>query len=366
MRRRMPTRTILLTGFPGFIGTRLVARLLADEPDSRIIVLVEPRMAGRAQEVAVRLEGGRRIEVVTGDIGQRRLGLTPARHERLAADVTHVIHLAAVYDLAVPAPIAERVNVLGTENVVTFCRACPGLERLDYVSTAYTAGMRSGRVMEAELAAGQAFKNHYESTKFAAEVIVRGAMDAVPTAIWRPAIVVGDSRTGETQKFDGPYYILRLVSVGERLHLPIPRIGSGAAPFNVVPVDFVVDALAVGSRLPDALGRTFHLTDPDPLSADRLLAVLAQAYAGRTPWLRLPPALLDRAMRLRVARAMLAGMPREALVYMNHPVTFDTTNARAVLGAAGLACPGFESYAAVITAFFREHEHEAAFVPGNH
>ncbi len=362
----MPTRTILLTGFPGFIGTRLVARLLADEPDSRIVVLVEPRMAGRAQEVAVRLEGGRRIEVVTGDIGMRRLGLTPARHERLAAEVTHVVHLAAVYDLAVPAQIAERVNVLGTENVVAFCRACPGLERLDYVSTAYTAGERSGRVMEAELAAGQAFKNHYESTKFAAEVVVRGAMDQVPTAIWRPAIVVGDSRTGETQKFDGPYYILRLVSLCERLHLPIPRVGAGAAPFNVVPVDYIVDALAVGSRLPAALGRTFHLTDADPLSADRLLAVLARAYGGRTPRVRVSPALLERTMRLRAVRAMLSGMPREALAYMNHPVTFDTTNAEEILGAAGLTCPGFESYAPAITAFFREHEHDPAFAPRHH
>lgn len=359
----MPTRTILLTGFPGFIGTRLVARLLADEPDSRIIVLVEPRMAGRAQEVAVRLEGGRRIEVVTGDIGQKRLGLTPARHARLAAEVTNVVHLAAIYDLAVPAPVAERVNVLGTENVVAFCRACRDLERLDYVSTAYTAGLRSGTVLESELAAGQAFKNHYESTKFAAEVIVRGAMDAVPTAIWRPAIVVGDSRTGETQKFDGPYYMLRLVSLCARLHLPIPRVGAGAAPFNVVPVDFVVDALAVGSRLPDAVGRTFHLTDADPLSADELLATLARAYAGRTPRLRLPPALLDRAMRIGALRALLAGMPREALAYMNHPVTFDTTATREVLGPAGLTCPRFEDYAPAITEFFRAHEHDPALQP---
>ncbi len=365
MRARMPVRTILLTGFPGFIGTRLVARLLNDEPESRVIVLVEPRMAGRAQEVAVRLAGGRRIEVVTGDIGRRRLGLPDARHARLAADVTHVMHLAAIYDLAVAPAIAERVNVLGTEHVVAFCRACPQLQRLDYVSTAYTAGERSGLVMEGDLAAGQSFKNHYESTKFAAEVIVRGAMADVPTAIWRPAIVVGDSQSGETQKFDGPYYMLRLVALCERLHLPVPRIGAGAAPFNVVPVDFVVDALAVGSRLPDAIGRTFHLTDPEPLTADRLLRVLAQAYAGRSPRLRLPAPLLDRAMRLRPVRALLAGMPREALVYMNHPVSFDTTNAQAVLGAAGLSCPRFESYAPVITAFFREHEDDPAFAPGH-
>ena len=359
----MSAPTILVTGFPGFIGTRLVARLLADDTDSRIVVLVEPRMAGRAQEVAVRLAGGRRIEVVTGDIGERRLGLTDARHARLAGEVTKVFHLAAIYDLAVPAAIAERVNVRGTENVVGFCRACANLERLDYVSTAYTAGERSGRVMEGDLAEGQAFKNHYESTKFAAEIIVRGAMGEVPTAIWRPAIVVGDSQTGETQKFDGPYYLLRLIALCARLHLPIPRIGRGDAPFNVVPVDFVVDALAVGSRIPQTLGRTFHLTDADPLSADELLAVLAREYAGRAPRLRVSPALLERSLRHSPVRKLLAGTPRESLVYMNHPVQFDTTNTREVLGAAGLACPGFEDYSPAITRFFEQHEHDAAFAP---
>ena len=97
----------------------------------------------------------------------------------------------------------------GTQHVLDLARRAPGLERHHYVSTAYTAGWRSGRVHEAELAAGQTFKNHYESTKFAAEVVVRNELDRVPTTIYRPAIVVGDSRTGETQKFDGPYYLLR-------------------------------------------------------------------------------------------------------------------------------------------------------------
>lgn len=359
----MSARTILITGFPGFIATRLVARLLADEADSRIIVLVEPRMAGRAQEVAARLDAGSRVQVVTGDIGVRRLGLTPARHERLAGEVTQVFHLAAIYDLAVPAAVAERVNVLGTENVVAFCRACKNLERHDYISTAYTAGTRSGRVLEADLAAGQTFKNHYESTKFAAEVIVRGSLDEVPTAIWRPAIVVGDSQTGATDKFDGPYYLLRLISLCRRLHLPVPRIGRGDAHFNIVPVDFVISALAVGSRTPAAIGKTFHLTDPDPLKSDEVLKVLAREYAGSTPRVRLPPAVLERSLRFRLVRALLAGTPPESLIYMNHPVQFDTTNTREILGAAGLQCPGFEAYAPAITSFFRAHETDAALAP---
>ena len=97
--------------------------------------------------------------------------------------------------------------------MLELCAACERLERLNYVSTAYVAGVRKGVVYEHELALGQAFKNHYESTKFQAEVWVRDAMDDVPTTIYRPAIVVGDSRTGETQKFDGPYYMLRVISL---------------------------------------------------------------------------------------------------------------------------------------------------------
>jgi len=356
-------RTLFLTGFPGFIATRLAARLLADDPQARLVALAEPRMAERARAVASAMDGAERIEVVTGDITDRRLGLESTDWQRLTARVTQVLHLAAIYDLAVPAEIAERVNVEGTKHVIGFCRACPNLERFDYVSTAYTAGLRSGRVMEAELAAGQGFKNHYESTKFAAEVAVRGSMDAVPTAIYRPAIVVGDSQTGETQKFDGPYYLLRLISLCARLHLPIPQIGRGDALFNVVPVDFVVDAMAVASRDGAVLGRTLHLTDPDPVRSADLLRVLAREYAGREPWLRLPPALVERSLAYEPVRRLLAGTPRESLVYLNHPVTFDTTNATRLLGAHGLACPRFEDYAPNIVRFFRAHETDPALGP---
>src|SRR5436190_16340991 len=232
--------TALVTGFPGFIGRRLVRRLVND--GARVVTLVEARMADKAREIAP--EG---VEVVTGDITERHLGLDDATWERLTGEVTHVFHLAAVYDLAVPAEIAQRVNVDGTGNVLELCVACERLERLNYVSTAYVAGWRSGVVYEHELSLGQSFKNHYESTKFQAEVWVRDEMDRVPTTIYRPAIVVGDSKTGETQKFDGPYFMLRVVSVAERRGMPIAQFGRAEAPFNVVPVDFVVDALVAAS-----------------------------------------------------------------------------------------------------------------------
>ncbi|MDQ3720132.1 MAG: SDR family oxidoreductase, partial [Actinomycetota bacterium] len=210
----------LVTGYPGFIGSRLVGALIDDDPELRIVALVEPRLAATAREQAPE-----RVEVIEGDIADRRLKLSDADYERLAAEVTQVYHLAAIYDLAVPIEVAQAVNVDGTGNVLDLCLACERLERLHYVSTAYVAGLRTGVVYEHELSLGQRFKNHYESTKFQAEVWVRQQMDRVPTTTYRPAVVVGDSQTGETMKFDGPYYMLRVISRSQRLGQPIPRFG---------------------------------------------------------------------------------------------------------------------------------------------
>jgi len=354
-------RTVLLTGFPGFIAGRLVGRLLGDDAGLRIVALVEPRMADRARTAAAAISP--RITVEPGDITDPGLGLSPERYAALTAKVSGVMHLAAIYDLAVPMELAEAVNVQGTQHVVDFCRACEHLERLDYVSTAYVAGLRSGRVYESELAAGQPFKNHYESTKFAAEVIVRNAMDEIPTTIYRPAIVVGDSQTGETQKFDGPYYVLRFVSLADRRPGPLLQIAGEDASFNVVPVDFVVDAIAAGSRDPAMLGETLHLVDPEPVAAAELMRLLAQSFVGRTPKLRLPRALVDKIVaNPRLRKLLAADTPRESLVYLNHPVTFDTSRATALLAPHGLRCPRFPEYVDTMVAFFREHEDDPMFV----
>src|SRR5258707_1222306 len=255
---------VLVTGFPGFIGRRLVRELLAEDPAQRVACLVEPRMEQAARAAAAELPGSDRVEVLAGDIRDRSLGLSKDDEERLAAETTAVFHLAAIYDLAVPLELAQRVNVDGTGNVIEFCQRCEKLERHNYVSTAYVAGNRRGIVYEHELIQGQWFKNHYESTKFQAEVWVRESMDKVPTAIYRPAIVVGDSQTGDTQKFDGPYYMLRAISVSQRRGWPIAQYGRSAAPFNVVPVDFIVHGLMAGSKDELASGETFHLGDPQP------------------------------------------------------------------------------------------------------
>ena len=352
----------LITGFPGFIARRLVAKLLAEDPELRITALVESRMADAARSAAGAIDPAR-ITLLAGDIGERRLGLDDADYDRLAGDVEEVHHLAAIYNLAVPLEAAQRVNVDGTGNVLDFCLACKTTARLHYVSTAYVAGVRHGVVYEHELSVGQEFKNHYESTKFQAELWVRSRMDEVPTTVFRPAIVVGDSRTGETQKFDGPYYLLRTIARSVRMNSPIPQLGKAGAPFNVVPVDFVVDAIAALSRDDSSVGETLHLVDPDPLTAKQLTTLLSKEYAGKEPTLRVPATLVAESLRFKPVRDLFEGAPRESIRYLNHAVRFDTRRADEVLARQGLRCPNFGEYVAPLVRFFREREDDPALRP---
>jgi thioester reductase-like protein len=351
--------TALVTGFPGFIGRRLVRTLAADHPELRIVALVEARMEATARELAGQISD--RVEVIAGDITQPQLGMPAADHERLTGEVAHVFHLAAIYDLAVPEQVARLVNVEGTRNVLDFCEACERLERLAYVSTAYVAGTRTGVVLESELDAGQGHKNHYESTKYEAEVLVRARMDRIPTTILRPAIVVGDSRTGETEKFDGPYYLLRVISRFRRMHLPIVRFGASEAPFNVVPVDYVVAAIAAATFVAEAEGETLHLVDSEPLTTRELMTELGREYAGREPRGRVPAGFGTSLLRFKWGRRLYGGAPRESIAYLNHPVRFDTTRSVALLSSLGLAPPRFTDYVDAMVAFFRDHEDDPAF-----
>jgi thioester reductase-like protein len=348
----------LVTGFPGFIGRRLVRRLLESGGRTKVVALVEERMADRARELA-----GDRVEIVAGDISQRRLGLDEATWKRLTGSVTHVFHLAAIYDLAVPIQVAQRVNVDGTGNVLELCQACKKLERLAYVSTAYVAGTRTGVVYEHELSLGQDFKNHYESTKFQAEVWVREAMGSVPTTILRPAIVVGDSRTGETEKFDGPYYILRTIARAQRMGRAVMQFGASEALFNVVPVDYVVDAIAATAVVPETEGETLHLVDPEPLTTRELVTTLSMQYARRPPRGRVSPRLVAAALRSARVREAFGGTPRESIAYLNHPVTFDVRRAVDLLAPHDLRPPRFADYVGAMVSFFRAHEDDPSYVP---
>ncbi|MEA2483707.1 MAG: hypothetical protein QOC55_1654 [Thermoleophilaceae bacterium] len=354
---------LFVTGFPGFFGKRLVRELLADSTTIQVVCLVEPRMEEGARTAAAELDGGERVEILPGDITERRLGLSSENYQRLAAETKAVFHLAAIYNLAVPFEIAQKVNVDGTGHIVEFCEHCERLERLNYVSTAYVAGTRKGVVYEHELIMGQWFKNHYESTKFQAEVWVREAMDKVPTAIYRPAIVVGDSESGQTQKFDGPYFMLRAIGVSMKRGWPIAKYGKSAAPFNVVPVDFVVNGLMAGSKDDAAIGQTFHLVDPDPISSGEVFELLSELYANRKPSYTMPARPVALALRAKPVQKFFEGIPAESIQYLNHPVRYDARRASDLMERSGLRLPRFPEYAETMVKFFREHEDDPAFAP---
>ena len=350
----------LLTGFPGFIGTRLSRKLLADDADLKIIALVEPQMADRARTVAE--EFGGRLEVIEGDITDPKLGLSAADYDKYAGEVRRVYHLAAIYNLAVPEAVAIKVNVDGTKHVLDFCLACKDLERHHYVSTCYVAGKRKGLVKESELDEGQEFKNHYESTKFAAEVLVRESMSKIPTTVYRPGIVVGDSKTGDTQKFDGPYFILWFIHRMNQFGLTVGDMGTDEANFNAVPVDFIVSAMAACTQDPETVGATLQLADPNPLTTRQFVRLLAKTYTNKYPFgPNVPDFVMKPFLAFGPTRKFYGGTPFESLVFLKHPVKYDTTEATRHLARNGLRCPEFHEYVPVMVDFFRRNKHNPSF-----
>ena len=217
--------TVLMTGFPGFLGSALLPNILK-RTGGQAVCLVQAKYAALAaqrinQLVAADGSLKGRITLSEGDITAPGLGL----HEGVLGDVTETWHLAAVYDLAVDRALAVRVNVDGTRNVLDALERCPKLERLHYFSTCYVSGRYAGPFSEDDLDVGAPFNNFYEETKHLAEVEVRRRMAAgLPATIYRPSVVVGDSRTGETQKYDGPYFILQWL-LRQPKHAVMPLAG---------------------------------------------------------------------------------------------------------------------------------------------
>jgi len=351
-------KKIFLTGFPGFIGTRLIRELLKKDDSIEVVALVQQKFLHTAEASRSRLSeeipnAAQRVQFVFGDITQDNLGI--ADIAAVSQETTAVFHLAAAYDLAVPREIGMRINVEGTKNVVAFARRCRKLERLDYVSTAYVSGTCTGAFSENSFDCGQKFKNFYEETKFLAEKIVRDAAD-VPSVIYRPGIVVGDSKTGETSKYDGPYYVLQTMMSLPR-NFPFPRIGKGDAEVNLVPIDFVVNAMAKLSTDKASIGKTFHLTDPSPMRVGELQDLFAKTIGKKFIPLPLPPSVARMAMSVGLVRKVYR-MPLELVDYFIHNVHYDSSFTTEALRKYGMSCPKFPDYLNTLVGFFLSHKHE--------
>jgi thioester reductase-like protein len=352
--------TFFVTGFPGFLGSRLLPRILRRSPQARAACLVQPKFEALAKERVAALEAAEpalagRIDLVRGDLTATGLGLDDG--PGLAARTTEIWHLAAVYDLSVPRAVGMRVNVDGTRNVLRFAEACPGLARHHYVSTCYVSGRYCGPFHESDLDVGQSFNNFYEETKFLAEVEVAEARaGGLPTTVYRPAIVVGDSGTGDTQKFDGPYFLLQWLVRQPRGWALVPVVGDPTmVRFNMVPSDFVIDAIEHLSGLEASARRTYQLADPRPLTVDGLLTEMLRAVDRRGIRVPLPRRLTTWSLAHIPPLERFVGIPASAVEYFVHPTHYDTAQADRDLAGSGVACPPVADYLPTLVRFMTEH-----------
>ncbi len=348
--------TIFITGFPGFIATRLLKRL-AMEP-ARFILLVQPALLARAGEEIEEIANGTgaardSFQIVEGDITQENLGIASAELEMARRETTTLFHLAAIYDLAVAREPAMRVNVEGTRNVNNFAKTIPKLRRYHYVSTCYVAGKRKGLILETELRHDAGFRNHYEETKYAAELEVEALKSELPVTIHRPAVVCGDSATGETAKYDGIYYLIHYLRKWPAA-LTRLNIGNDEVCLNLVPIDYVIEAMVALAKDDLAIGATVQIADPAPLTTKQLFDEISKALKCRASLVTIPAGLVQRLLMLPISPP-LTGLPRCAVPYFFLEQTHDSTRARELLDPHGIRCPRFPDYVGALVSFVAEH-----------
>jgi nucleoside-diphosphate-sugar epimerase len=348
--------TIFLTGFPGFIAGRLVERLARD--GARFLLLVQPAFVERAREDISRIASETNtppanFRILEGDITREGLGLSAPDADAARSETSVLFHLAAIYDLAVAREAALRVNLEGTRNVNSFARSLKGLRRYHYVSTCYVAGLRKGLILETELRHTAGFRNFYEETKYLAELEVDELKGELPVTIHRPAVVCGDSRTGETAKYDGVYYLIQYLRMQPGL-LSILNIGNRQVALNLVPVDFVVEAIRALMKDEGARGATVQLADPAPLNTEELFDAIARALTGHGSRLRIPPRLVKTTLALPLS-PKVTGLPHAGVPYFFLDQTYDTTVARSLLEPHGVRCPPFSDYVGNLIEFVSHH-----------
>jgi thioester reductase-like protein len=357
----MSGRLAFVTGFPGFISRRLIAKLLASDDDLSVVALVEESRlqdAEAAIEEMVQLNTSNvfrtdRMELVSGDVSALDAGLSGEEFRRITTSATEVYHLAAVHSLSADRRSAERVNVVGTSNILGLARAMPRLERFVHFSSAYVSGDRTGVIMEDELEEGQSFRNAYEATKHQSEALVRRARDRLPVTIIRPSGVVGDSRTGEIDRFDSVYH-LGMLLVASPLAIPVPMDGQGSAPLNLVPVDYVVDAVHAIVNREGTVGGTFHIVDPNPLSARRVYDTIAERAGKPRPRLSVSTNLTKVLLRIP-GLERFAAVSHQAVDYLNHMAFYNARNTADALDGTGIRCPPFEDYVENLMQYVRDY-----------
>ncbi len=357
--------TYLVTGGTGFLGRNLLARLVA-RPEARVQVLVRKASVSRLERIADKLGAADRITPLIGDIRADLLGIDPKTLSALKGTIDHVVHLAALYDMTGSDADNEDLNIGGTQRVLEVAsRIHAGL--FHHVSSIAVAGEHRGTFHEGMFDEGQHLPSAYHRTKFEAEKLVRSQPD-VPWRVYRPTIVVGDSRTGQIDKADGPYYFLPLMtSIGDlpgagRVPLMLPDLGDT----NVVPVDYVVDGMDAIMHAPGLDGQAFHLGHGRPQPLLEVYNALARATDAPQAQMTLPGGLLGPVKQAAgllgkipgltpVTEVVLTrlGIPPQVIPHSTFTPVFSTHRTRSVLGPLGiLAPPEFDTYAQTLVDYW--------------
>ena len=346
----------VVTGGTGFIGRRIVSCLLARDPDAEVLVFVRRASLSRFEKLAA--DWGERAHPLVGDLAAPDLALTPDTSAHVGA-VDHVVHCGAVYDIRASDADQRAVNVDGTRAVIELARRLDAT--LHHVSSIAVAGDFRGEFTEDDFDVGQNLPTPYHQTKFEAESLVRSTA-GLRYRVYRPAVVVGDSHTGEMDKADGPYYFFPLLAKLAKLPSITPMALPEAGRTNIVPVDFVADAMVELMHLPDRDGQTFHLTAPRTVGLRGIYRGVAEA-AGLPPLVgSLPRATADSLLkvsgRTKVLRDMAVtqlGIPAGILDVVNLAPIFTSENTAEALRDSGIAVPPFASYAPTLWRYWAEH-----------
>ncbi|MGB2817221.1 MAG: SDR family oxidoreductase [Burkholderiaceae bacterium] len=350
--------TYFVTGATGFIGRRLVKKLLARR-GTTVYFLV--RQESREKIPSLLEDWGvdeTRAVAVVGDLGQPMLGVSKADQKKLAGKIKHFFHLAAVYDLGADAESQIVANIDGTRNAVALANAIKA-GVFQHVSSIAAAGMYEGVFREDMFDEAENLDHPYFATKHDSEKIVRKEAD-MPWRVYRPGLVVGDSKTGEMDKIDGPYYFFKLIQRMRSILPPwMPAIGIEGGRINIVPVDFVVDAIDHIAHKKDLDGKAFHLVDPTPYRVGDILNIFARAAHAPQFTLRVNAALLGfipnslkkgmlaltPVRRIKNAVMKDLGVPDDILTFVNYPTRFDARETTAALKGTKIECPRLEDYA---------------------
>ncbi|WP_197724185.1 SDR family oxidoreductase [Mycolicibacterium aurum] len=346
----------VVTGGTGFIGSRLVARLLTLPDTSAVHVLVRHGSLDRFEHLA--RDWDDRAQPLVGDLTAPGLGLHDSSVAELGS-IDHVVHCAAIYDITAPEERQRAANVDGTRAVITLTQRLDAT--LHHMSSIAVAGTHPGVFTEDDLDVGQDLPTPYHQTKFEAELLVRAA-EGMRYRIYRPAVVVGDSRTGEIDKIDGPYYFFGILAALARLPRFTPMMLPDTGRTNIVPVDFVADAVVALMHLDGRDGQTFHLTAPKTIGLRGIYRGVA-ATAGLPPLVGSLPRgaatpLLRATGRAKVLRNMAAvqlGIPGEILDVVELAPTLTADHTAEALRDTGIRVPEFSSYAPRLWRYWAEH-----------